>query len=236
MVFIKHATRNHTYGWQDICQVYVLCDVYWDNLNLGQFGNCVYLSEFPLIFWLRTYRWIYRKNRAISLKVQILVTVTIFSFLSFIEEPCMGILFIWYILFVMTRPKPMQMNHPILYGWIVSVVVIVVDIKYAICWWIMLRQLRQCSTHPGPCLNIKTVFPSMGILMLKIKPPWSCSVKKCCCSSICISIPYMLDGVFILTRTHNLFAHYLMLGHLWCIAKKVCRINRQTGYYSAVPL
>ena len=51
----------------------------------------------------------------------------------------MGILFIWCMLFVMIRPKPMQMNHPTLYGWIISVVVIVVDIKHMLyadesCW------------------------------------------------------------------------------------------------------
>ena len=48
------------------------------------------------------------------------------------------------------------------------------DISSALAWKLRTHLSHPGCWYPGPCLNIKTVFPGMGIPMLKIRQSWDC--------------------------------------------------------------
>ena len=54
--------------------------------------------------------------------------------------------------------------------------------------------LVHARLQAGPCLNIKTVFPGMGISMLKIRQSWDCLIFN-------MIIPILGWTVFILRQT-----------------------------------
>ena len=66
-----------------------------------------------------------------------------------------------------------------------------------------------------PCFNIKTGFPGMGILMLKIRQSWDHHIFN-------IRIPTLLKDIFILRQLPGIFSYEIRLLWLKCIFPKPC--------------
>ena len=88
------------------------------------------------------------------------------------------------------------------------------DFYHGSSWSSLIKSGLQWM-NTWPCFNIKTGFPGMGILMLKIRQSWDHHIFN-------IRIPTLLKDIFILRQLPGIFSYEIRLLWLKCIFPKPC--------------
>ena len=74
-------------------------------------------------------------------------------------------------------------------------------------------------SHPGSCLNINTIFPGIGIFIIKIRRPWDCL-------SLIMEIPVPKVGIFILKLAQRYYCRGRDDWFILQCADRYTKVNR----------